>query len=570
MSRRRRDAAGCRSGGSCRSTSSPRNQAVTTGDEAGACTQEDQPPGTPRDRPHPQEGRHAQRQRRRAPSRASRAPRPPPAAAAARRSSSSSRRPRRRRSTSTSGRNYKVLASYGHVRDLPRRRKKGEEVAGIDIDDGWMPTYVVVEREEGKTQGPAHRQGHPRRAEAARPTRPTSVYLATDPDREGEAIAWHIEEALNLDDADTFRITFNEITKTAVQQALAEPRQDQHGPRPGPGGPPHPRPRRRLPAQSTCWARRWRAARRRPGAVGGACGWSWTASARSRRSSRRNTGRSSPMLAPQGHASACRRKPLEDRPRRRRARPRPRRRGGRADGEGGEARRRPRRRSSPEGTFLAELVEWDGKKCRRPTRRELTTRPTPSPSRSCSTRRRYVVTQDRAEGPQRAGRRRRSPPARCSSRRASGCTSPAQRTMQTAQKLYEGVDLGSEGQVALITYMRTDSTRVSNDALTGGARPHPGDVRRPTYLPDEAELLRLGQERPGGPRGDPADRRDVHAGAGRAAGPARRPAAAVHADLQPLRRQPDDAGRLRRHQRGGRRRRRRRADRGCSRPAARC
>src|SRR5207248_3607172 len=50
------------------------------------------------------------------------------------------------------GSNFKVLASYGHVRDLPRRRKKGETVAGVNIDDGWVPTYVVVEREDGKNR----------------------------------------------------------------------------------------------------------------------------------------------------------------------------------------------------------------------------------------------------------------------------------------------------------------------------------------------------------------------------------------------------------------------------------
>ena len=48
------------------------------------------------------------------------------------------------------GGNFKVLASYGHVRDLPKRRRKGEVVAGIDIESGWVPTYVVTEREEGK------------------------------------------------------------------------------------------------------------------------------------------------------------------------------------------------------------------------------------------------------------------------------------------------------------------------------------------------------------------------------------------------------------------------------------
>ncbi len=127
------------------------------------------------------------------------------------------------------GSNYKVLASYGHVRDLPRRRRKGEVVAGIDIDAGWVPTYVVQDKEEnkGKFKG---KGGAGRRTpkdilaelkrEAAKANR---VFLATDPDREGEAIAWHIEDELGLDDERTFRITFNEITRTAVQNALAHP-----------------------------------------------------------------------------------------------------------------------------------------------------------------------------------------------------------------------------------------------------------------------------------------------------------------------------------------------------------
>ena len=127
--------------------------------------------------------------------------------------------------------------------------------------------------------------------------------------------------------------------------------------------------------------------------------------------------------------------------------------------------------------------------------------------------------------------------------------------MRAAQKLYEGVDLSGEGSVALITYMRTDSTRVSNEALQA-VRGHIGAHLRPAVPAGEAELLRVGQERPGGPRGDPADRPVVHAGArGAAAGAERaapaRPDAPVHADLQPLRRQPDDAGDVRRDQRRG-------------------
>jgi DNA topoisomerase I len=127
------------------------------------------------------------------------------------------------------GSNYKVLASYGHVRDLPRRRRKGEVVAGIDIDAGWVPTYVVQDKEENKGKfkgkgGAGRRTPKDILAELKREAgKANNVFLATDPDREGEAIAWHIEDELGLDDERTFRITFNEITRTAVQNALAHP-----------------------------------------------------------------------------------------------------------------------------------------------------------------------------------------------------------------------------------------------------------------------------------------------------------------------------------------------------------
>ncbi len=119
------------------------------------------------------------------------------------------------------GPNFKVLASYGHVRDLPKRRKKGEVVAGIDIQGGWVPTYVVTEREEGK---PGRRTAKDILAELNREAKKAGrVFLATDPDREGEAIAWHLEDELGLDPDRTFRVAFNEITRTAVQNALAHP-----------------------------------------------------------------------------------------------------------------------------------------------------------------------------------------------------------------------------------------------------------------------------------------------------------------------------------------------------------
>ncbi len=103
------------------------------------------------------------------------------------------------------GDDYLVEASMGHVRDLPASR------LGVDVNKDFAPTYQPL---------PDRGDVLERLANAAK--RVKIVYLASDPDREGEAIAWHLAEALKLKDAR--RIQFNEITKTAVQQALANPR----------------------------------------------------------------------------------------------------------------------------------------------------------------------------------------------------------------------------------------------------------------------------------------------------------------------------------------------------------
>ncbi|HSQ56001.1 MAG TPA: DNA topoisomerase, partial [Gemmata sp.] len=123
------------------------------------------------------------------------------------------------------GSGYHVLASYGHVRDLPTRKEKGEEVAGVSISKGWKLRYVVENGDEAGPKGRGRRRTPAEilaeiKREAAKADR---VLLASDPDREGEAIAWHIKDELKLPDARTFRITFNEITKNAVQAALAKP-----------------------------------------------------------------------------------------------------------------------------------------------------------------------------------------------------------------------------------------------------------------------------------------------------------------------------------------------------------
>ena len=105
------------------------------------------------------------------------------------------------------GSNYEVIASKGHVRDLPKSK------LGIDIANDFEPQYITI-RGKGDLLKDMRKE-----AKAA-----DTVYLATDPDREGEAISWHLITALNLPEGKYKRITFNEITKTAVKDSLKEPR----------------------------------------------------------------------------------------------------------------------------------------------------------------------------------------------------------------------------------------------------------------------------------------------------------------------------------------------------------
>jgi DNA topoisomerase I len=109
------------------------------------------------------------------------------------------------------GSDYQVLASYGHVRDLPENPGKGK--FGVDVDHDFLPEYVIVEDRRKQVTAIT---------KAARSA--DSVYLATDLDREGEAIAWHVAEAADVPDDKVFRVTFNEITEGAVREAFAHPR----------------------------------------------------------------------------------------------------------------------------------------------------------------------------------------------------------------------------------------------------------------------------------------------------------------------------------------------------------
>ena len=105
------------------------------------------------------------------------------------------------------GGNTKVVASMGHIRDLPKSK------LGVDIENNFEPEYINI---RGK--------GDLIKSLKAEAKKAKKVYLATDPDREGEAIAWHLANILGIDENSKCRITFNEITKDAVKEAIKNPR----------------------------------------------------------------------------------------------------------------------------------------------------------------------------------------------------------------------------------------------------------------------------------------------------------------------------------------------------------
>ena len=380
------------------------------------------------------------------------------------------------------GPGYRVLASYGHVRDLPRRRRKGEAVAGIDIEAGWVPTYVVEDRPEG--DGRIKRRS-PREIldelgkEAARANR---ILLATDPDREGEAIAWHLEDELKLDEDRTFRITFNEITRSAVQHALAQPGKIDMD---------------RVRAQearrildrvvgyplsnlvSKKVARALSAGRVQSVALRLVVDREREIEAFKEEEYWKVTA----VLAPQGAV------PFEFKPYRlieaRRQKG--------EDGKKDEPKQLDEADTSaaaplpalPEGAFRAELAEWQGKKFEAANRAAVEAVIAPLDTAD------YVV----AKVEQKDRQEKAPPPFTTSTLQQQASIRlrfHAEHTMRIAQRLYEGVELGGEGSVGLITYMRTDSTRVSKEALEA-VRAHIGEHYGEKYLPAQPNFFTSGK-----------------------------------------------------------------------------
>ncbi|SUY61671.1 DNA topoisomerase I [Clostridium sporogenes] len=105
------------------------------------------------------------------------------------------------------GKNYVVEASMGHVRDLPKSQ------LGVDIENNYDPKYITI-RGKGELLDKLRKEAK----------KSSKVYLATDPDREGEAISWHLAHVLKIDENEECRIEFNEITKTSIKKAIKSPR----------------------------------------------------------------------------------------------------------------------------------------------------------------------------------------------------------------------------------------------------------------------------------------------------------------------------------------------------------
>ena len=315
------------------------------------------------------------------------------------------------------GQNFQVMASVGHVKDLPKSS------LGIDIEKDFSPTYQVMEAKR-KVLSEIKRAAN----------QSEDIYLAPDPDREGEAIAWHIAEEIGLDKKPIYRVLFNDLTKSTVISALENPTRLDFN---------------KYEAQQTrrildrlvgyqispiLWDKVKRglsAGRVQSVAVRIICDreeeiknfvsveyWNLTA-----------------VLTGQT--------------------PHP---------------------------FEARLTRIDGKKAKLSNEEQVNAlleilKETP-----------YVVNKiDKKEV-------KRQPPAPFTTSKLQQEASrwfrfSAKKTMSVAQKLYEGIDLGKEGSVGLITYMRTDSVRISDDALKA-VRNYIGENYAPEYLPSKGRIFK--------------------------------------------------------------------------------
>jgi DNA topoisomerase-1 len=310
------------------------------------------------------------------------------------------------------GRGYVVKASVGHVKDLPKKKM------GIDIKKGFRPEYVVIETKK-KVLSEI-------KAAAAAAGR---VLLAPDPDREGEAIAWHIAEEIRDDNPNIQRVMFNEITKKAVSEAIGKPVALDE---------------KKFESQQ---ARR---------ILDRLVGYEispvlWTKVRRGLSAGRVQSVAVRLVVEREDEIKAF----------------------------------VPQEYWTVEATvegpnpppFNVKATKLDGKKLEMV--HEGHAREVVDIMRGAALR---VSSVERKE------RRKNPPPPFITSKLQQEASSKLRfspkRTMGLAQRLYEGVEMGEDGPIGLITYMRTDSTRISDDAL-GEVRTYIGEKYGPTFLPGE-------------------------------------------------------------------------------------
>lgn len=318
------------------------------------------------------------------------------------------------------GPGYEVRASVGHIKDLPARE------LGVLVDEGFAPDYRII---DGKEKIVKELRSAAEKA--------SKVLLATDPDREGEAIAWHLSEALNKSPESVYRVLFNELTERTIKEAVANPgRLDE----------------RKYNAQQA------------------------------RRILDRIVGyHLSPLLWDKvqyglsaGRVQSVALRLIVDRQQEIDAF---------VPQEYWSIAALLAAKSPP--PFEAKLVEVDGKKCEisdAATAEELVTR---------AGKHQFVVKDVKT----RERSRRPSPPFITSTLQQEASRKlrfTGSRTMRIAQQLYEGIELGEEGSVGLITYMRTDSPRIAPEALNA-VRDHIKSTYGERYLPDKPHYYKVGK-----------------------------------------------------------------------------
>jgi DNA topoisomerase-1 len=328
------------------------------------------------------------------------------------------------------GSGFVVKASVGHVRDLPKSK------IGVDLEGDFEPVYEVI---EGKKKVVAELRKAARESE--------TVYLASDPDREGEAIAWHISEEIKDVNTNLKRVLINEITKKGVAAAIASPQKiDMH----------------KTDAQQ---ARR---------ILDRIVGYEISPILWNKVQRGLSAGRVQSVavrLVCEREAEIAAFKPEEywsvETTCRAAQQPPP------PEARSAEDSDRPEKALA----FEARIWRWDGEKAEPKTGDEAR-----AIANELAAGDAIVAAVDRKE-------RRKKPQApfitsRLQQDAARKLRFSAKRTMALAQRLYEGVELGDEGPTGLITYMRTDSTRVSDDALAA-VRDHVAQTYGREYLPDE-------------------------------------------------------------------------------------